>query len=87
MQLATRNPATRTARSESLCDDFAGYNQSLTLGLIEARCLTHLRRKFFDLHVSNKSQIVEQALGCIAHLNDVEREIKTLPADERLQIC
>ena len=87
MQHAPRNPATRTARSQTLCDDFAGYNQSLTLGIIEARRLTHLRQKFFNLHVSNKSQIVVQALGCIAHLNDVEREIKTLPADERLQIC
>ena len=48
--------------------------------------MAHSRRKFFDLHVSNKSQIAGQALGYIAQLYDVEREVKSLPADERLQI-
>ena len=69
-----------------VCDDFAGYKQSFTLGILEAGCLAHSRRKFFDLHVSNKSQIAHQALGYIGQLYDVEREVKSLPADERLQI-
>ena len=40
-----------------VCDDFAGYKQSFTLGVTEAGCMGHSRRKFFDLQVSNKSQI------------------------------
>ena len=69
-----------------VCDDFAGYKQSFTLGILEAGCLAHSRRKFFDLHVSNKSQIAEQALQYIAQLYAVEREVKNLHADERLKI-
>jgi transposase len=69
-----------------VCDDFAGYKQSFTLGITEAGCLAHSRRKFFDLHVSNKSQIAEQALQYIARLYAVEREVKNLHADARLEI-
>ena len=69
-----------------VCDDYVAYKQSFTLGLLEAGCMAHARRKFFDLHVSNKSQIAHQALGYIGQLYDVEREVKSLPADERLQI-
>ena len=69
-----------------VCDDFAGYKQSFTLGITEAGCLAHSRRKFFDLHVSNKSQIAEQALQTISQLYEVEREVKSLAADERQQI-
>ena len=48
--------------------------------------MAHSRRKFFDLHVSNKSQIAEQALAYISQLYEVERGVKHLPAHERLQI-
>ena len=69
-----------------MCDDFAGYKQSFTLGVTEAGCMAHARRKFFDLHASNKSQIAGQALSYISALYDVEREVKTLSIDERLHI-
>ena len=69
-----------------VCDDFAGYKQSFTLGVTEAGCMAHARRKFFDLHTSNKSQIAGQALSYISALYDVEREVKSLTADERLHI-
>ena len=69
-----------------VCDDFAGYKASFTLGVTEAGCLAHSRRKFFDLHVSNKSQIAGQALQFISALYDIEREVKCLTADERLRI-
>lgn len=39
-----------------------------------------------DLHVSNKSQIAQQALLYVSQLYDVEREVKHLNADERRQI-
>jgi transposase len=64
----------------------AGYKQSFTLGIAEAGCLAHSRRKFLDLHVSNKSQIAAQALQYIAQLYGVEREVKNLHVDARLEI-
>ncbi len=69
-----------------VCDDFSGYKQSFTLGVTEAGCMAHARRKFFDLHAANKSQIAAQALQIISALYDVEREVKSLTADERLKI-
>ena len=42
--------------------------------------MAHARRKLFDLHVSNKSQIAGQALSYISALYDVEREVKSLTA-------
>ena len=69
-----------------VCDDFGGYKAGFANGITEAGCLAHARRKFFDLHVSNKSQIAQQALTYISQLYDVEREVKHLNADERRQI-
>ena len=48
--------------------------------------MAHSRRKFFDLHVSSKSQIAGQACIYISQLYEVEREVKHLSADERLQV-
>lgn len=81
--LLTLSACSSTPSSTPLCDDFAGYKQSFTLGITEAGCLAHSRRKFFDLHVTNKSQIAEQALQTISQLYEVEREVKSLAADER----
>ena len=69
-----------------VCDDFAGYKASFCLGVTEVGCMAHARRKFFDLHVSSKSQIAGQACVYISQLYDVEREVKYLSADERLQV-
>ena len=48
--------------------------------------MAHARRKFFELHASNKSQIAGQALSYISALYDIEREVKTLSIEERLHI-
>ena len=69
-----------------VCDDFGGYKAGFANGITEAGCLAHARRKFFDLHVSNKSQIAAQALLYISQLYDVEREVKHLTAEERRHI-
>jgi transposase len=69
-----------------VCDDFGGYKAGFTNGITEAGCMAHARRKFFDLHTSNKSQIAEQALLYISQLYDVERAVKQLDTDERRQI-
>ncbi len=73
-------------RGSLVCDDFSGYKQLMTQGVMEVGCLAHARRKFFDLHVSNKSQIAQSALEQIARLYDIEREIKELNSDARQRI-
>lgn len=45
--------------------------------------MAHARRKFFDLHVANKSQIAGQAVEYIGQLYEVEREVQSLTANER----
>ena len=69
-----------------VCDDYAGYKAGFVSGITEAGCMAHARRKFFDLCVSSKSQIAGQACAYISQLYDVEREVKHLNADERVQI-
>jgi transposase len=69
-----------------VCDDYAGYKAGFVSGITEVGCMAHARRKFFDLSVSSKSQIAGQACAYISQLYDVERELKHLSADERLQI-
>lgn len=73
-------------RGSLVCDDFSGYKQLMTQGVMEVGCLAHARRKFFDLHVSNKSQIAQSALEQIARIYDIEREIKELNSDARQRI-
>lgn len=69
-----------------ICDDFAGYKALITRGVTEVGCLAHARRKFFDLHAANKSQIAGFALEQFAKVYDVEREVKELSADQRKAI-
>ena len=65
-----------TWNGKLVCDDFAGYKASFELGVTEIGCMAHARRKFFDLHVANKSQLAEQALHSIGGLYEVERQAK-----------
>ena len=69
-----------------VCDDFSGYKASFGAAITEVGCMAHARRKFFDLHVSNKSEIAQQALTYIGQLYEIEREVKHLSADERGRI-
>jgi len=68
-----------------VCDNYAGYKAGFGSGITEVGCMAHARRKFFDLHFSSKSQIAGQACAYVSQLYDVEREVKHLNADERLQ--
>jgi hypothetical protein len=70
-----------------VCDDFAGYKAGFELGVTEIGCMTHARRKFFDLHATNKSQIAEKALHYIAALYEVEREVRELEAESISKVC
>jgi len=65
------------------CDDFSGYKALIASGVTEVGCLAHARRKFFDLHAANQSQIAEFALQQFARVYDIEREVKELGAEQR----
>lgn len=43
--------------------------------------MAHARRKFFELHATNKSQLTEQALRYIQLLYEIEREIRDVELD------
>jgi len=73
-------------RGTLVCDDYSGYKALLAKGLIEAGCLAHARRKFFDLHSQNQSQIAGEALDLFGRLYGIEREVADLSIDNRLQI-
>jgi transposase len=69
-----------------LVDDYAGYKQLMGQKVKEAGCWAHARRKFFELHVANKSQIAEQTLAFIGQLYEIERMVAGASEDERLRI-
>jgi transposase len=45
-----------------MVDDYAGYKALFKEGITELGCWAHARRKFFDLHKANKSEIALEAL-------------------------
>ena len=75
-----------TWNGKLVCDDFAGYKASFELGATEVGCMAHARRKFFDLHVANKSQLAEQALHSIGGLYEVERYAKEMSDEDRWRL-
>lgn len=75
-----------TWNGKLVCDDFAGYKAGFEKGITEIGCMAHARRKFFDLHVANKSQLAEQALHSIGGLYEVERQAKDMSDEERWRL-
>lgn len=69
-----------------VCDDFGGYKASFEFGVTEIGCMAHARRKFFELHATNKSTLAEQALRYIQLLYEIEREVGDLEPDLRRRI-
>ncbi len=69
-----------------VCDDFGGYKASFELGVTEIGCMAHARRKFFELHATNKSQLAELALRYIQLLYEIEHEVRDLEPDLRRRI-
>jgi len=69
-----------------ICDDYAGYKQTLSAGVTEGGCLAHARRKFHELWANHSSTLAEHALKLFGALYDVEREVKALSSDERKRI-
>lgn len=48
--------------------------------------MAHARRKFFDLHVANKSQLAEQALHSIGGVYEVGRQARDMSCEDRWRI-
>ena len=51
--------------------------------MTEVGCLAHARRKFFDLHAANQSQIAGFALQQFARVYEIERGVKELDTEQR----
>ena len=83
-----RNPhrTVQVRNGKLVCDDFAGYKAGFEQGITEIGCMAHARRKFFDLHVANKSQLAEQALHSIGGLYEVERQARDMSNEDRWRI-
>ena len=75
-----------TWNGKLVCDDFAGYKAGFEQGITEIGCMAHARRKFFDLHVADKSQLAEQALHSIGGLYEVERQAKDMSNEDRWRL-
>jgi transposase len=70
-----------------LTDDYSGYKALFATGQVkEAGCWAHARRKFFEAHKLNKSEIAAEAVQRIAQLYAIEAQLKTASADERLRV-
>jgi hypothetical protein len=48
-------------RGKLVCDDYAGYKAGFGNGITEIGCMAHARRKFYDLHEANKSELAAKA--------------------------
>jgi transposase len=69
-----------------VCDDFSGYKACFEMGVTEAGCLAHARRKFHELWINHQSTIGERVLKFFIQLYDIEREVRELSASERKRI-
>jgi transposase len=66
-------------------DDYSGYKALYAAGKVtEAGCWAHARRKFFEAHKLNGSEIAQEAMQRIAQLYEIERQVQTLSAAQRL---
>lgn len=65
-------------------DDYSGYHALHRRGVTAAFCLAHARRKLFEAHRDNGSEIAAQAVTLIAKLYEIEREARDLVPDARI---
>jgi transposase len=66
-------------------DDYSGYHKLQRAGAITgALCMAHARRKLFEAHQLNGSEIAAQAVDLIVRLYEVEREARELEPAQRL---
>jgi transposase len=68
-----------------VCDDYSGYKALFAAGITEAGCMAHARRKFVELHLTNKSTLAATAIDLMGQLYGIEREVKVLSPEDRLR--
>lgn len=67
-------------------DEYSAYDSVVKLhGRGAAGCLAHARRKYDELLKDNQSPVAAQAIGRIAWIYRIERELAGLTAEERLE--
>ena len=64
-------------------DDYAGYHALHRRGVVAAFCMAHARRKLFEAHALNGSEIAAQAVALIAKLYEIDRDARELDPDAR----
>lgn len=64
-----------------VCDDFSGYKALFERDVIEIGCMAHARRKFYELHKNQRSEIAADALVYYGALYDVEAEAREQQLD------
>ncbi len=70
-----------------LADGYAGFEELYRSGRVhEVACMSHIRRKFVDVHKSQSSAIAEEAVLRIARLYGVEKQARGQPPDQRVKI-
>jgi hypothetical protein len=68
-------------------DGYSGFNALYQHGrILEAACWAHVRRKFYDLYVADRSPLAAEALQRIGLLYLIEREIRGQPVGTRAEI-
>ena len=67
-------------------DAYAGFDRLYGERIQEAACWSHVRRKFYDIHVAHASPIAAEALERIGRLYGIEAEIRGRPSDERRNV-
>ena len=65
-------------------DGYSGFDGLYEGGrVIEAACWAHVRRRFYDLHMTGTAPLATEAVRRIAALYEVERDIRGRPPHER----
>jgi hypothetical protein len=68
-------------------DGYTGFNKLYDKGKVtEMACMAHVRRKFFDIHKSQGSDIAAEALKRIAELYKIEEFARGKPPKKRGEI-
>lgn len=68
-----------------VCDDYGGYKALWDRGIVEVGCMAHARRYFVDLVKTDKSTIAATAVEFIGQLYAIEREVKGMAPEQRLE--